>query len=270
MTDRRTRGVLIIAAAVIVLIVVALSFYLLGRSNTATPSPAPTTASPTTTTSTTPSPTYEPTDQSGSPESGLARGAAQAGLGGTSTGPDGLPLGYSHDEAGAVTAATNYLMWMNSLRIADKTLAHSLADASAADDKTKRALIESFDTQRPGLTDLSADQPEPARGAYAVADYDDTRALIYVWSPEVTADSTGRTDHLWGIDAVSVVWADGDWKLDGGLVTMTGAAALDPTDPAGNPSPEEKHSILTRTPADPGEITDSADQAWFEYANAAR
>ena len=131
MTDRRTRGVLIIAAAVIVLIVVALSFYLLGRSNTATPSPAPTTASPTTTTSTAPSPTYEPTDQSGSPESGLARGAAQSGLGGTSTGPDGLPLGYSHDEAGAATAATNYLMWMNSLRIADKTLADSLADASA-------------------------------------------------------------------------------------------------------------------------------------------
>lgn len=270
MTDRRTRNALIIAAALIVLALVALGFYLLGRSNTATQAPTPTPVSPATATSTVPSPTYEPTDRSGSPESGLARGAAQAGRGGTSTGPEGLPLGYSHDEAGAVTAATNYLMWMNSLRIADKTVADSLAGASAADDKTRKALIESFDALRPGLTDLTADQPEPARGAYAVADYDDSRALVYIWSPEATADSTGRTDHLWGIDAVSVVWANGDWKLDGGLISMTGAAALDPTDPAGNPSPEEKHSILTRTPADPGEITDSANQTWFEYANAAR
>lgn len=269
MTDRRTRGVLIAAAAVIALVVVALSFYLLGRSRTATPSPSPT-ASPTPATSMEPSPTYEPTDQSGSPEAALARGAAQAGGGGTSTGPDGLPIGYSHDESGAITAATNYLMWMNSLRIADKTVADNLAGASAADDKTRKALIESFDALRPGLADLTADHPEPARGAYAVADYDGSRALVYVWSPEVTADSTGRTDHLWGIDAVTVVWADGDWKLDGGLITMTGAAALDPTDPTGNPTPEEKHSILTRTPADPGEITDSADQTWFEYANAAR
>ena len=35
-------------------------------------------------------------------------------------------------------------------------------------------------------------------------------------------------------------------------------------------SAEEKHSILRRTPADPGDITDSADQTWFEYANAPR
>ena len=65
-----------------------------------------------------------------------------------------------------------------------------------------------------------------------------------------------------------LVWVDGDWKLDGGLIAKVGGAAVDPVDPAGNPSAEEKHSILRRTPADPGEITDSADQSWFEYANA--
>ena len=38
------------------------------------------------------------------------------------TGPAGLPLGYAHDQTGAVNAATNYLMWMNSLKIVDKNV----------------------------------------------------------------------------------------------------------------------------------------------------
>jgi len=157
---------------------------------------------------------------------------------------------------------------MNSLKIVDEDTANELATASATDETTRAALVESFDALRPGMQEMTADQPEPARGAYAVASYTPDRALIYIWSPEVMTDSSGQTEHVWGIDAVTVVWSDDDWKLDGGLITKTGAAAVDPIDPAFNPTAAEKHSILTRTPGDPGEITDSASQSWFEYANA--
>jgi hypothetical protein len=169
-----------------------------------------------------------------------------------------------------VNAATNYLIWMNSLKIADKATADAMAASAAADDATREALIDSFDGVRSGLGDLTKDEPEPARGAYAIAKYSQNSALVYIWAPEVTSDAAGQTDHLWAIDAIKLVWANGDWKLDGGLIARTGGAAVDPVDPAGNPSAEEKHSILRRPPADPGVITDSADQIWFEYANAPR
>jgi hypothetical protein len=213
---------------------------------------------------------YSPTDEAGSPQPALPAGAPRAGEGGTTTGPAGLLLGYPHDRDGAVSAATNYLMWMNSLRIADKPTADAMAASAAADQHTKQNLIESFDALRTGMHDLTQDQPEPARGAYAVASYDDTHALIYVWSPQVIANNSGEVKHLWGIDAVPLIWASNDWKLDGALAAQSGAAAVDPMDPTGNPSAEEKHSILSRVPADPGTITDSADQSWLEYANAPR
>ena len=186
------------------------------------------------------------------------------------TGPAGLPLGYDHTETGAVEAATNYLTWMNSIRIKDKKLADDMAAATAADDATEQALIKSFDALRTGMMELTADQPEPARGAYAVAEYTADQAVIYIWAPEVITEAGSETQHVWGIAGIHVVWANDDWKLSGTLISMVGAAAVDPTDPTGNPTAEEKHSILSRTPADPGEITDSANQSWFEYANAPR
>jgi hypothetical protein len=266
LTNRRTR-LAIIGAVAVLLLCVGIGFYLLTRSTPADPTPPP--ATPTVpSASVSPSPSYQPTDQYGSPEPALPQGEAEAGAGGTTEGPAGLPLGYSHDETGAVNAATNYLMWMNSLKITDKNTADSLAAATAVNEKTRRALVESFDTLRSGMAGMTADQHYPARGAFAVANYTSDRALVYVWSPEVITEATGRTEHVWGMAGITVVWTDNDWKLDGALINKVGAAAVDPADPAGDPSAAEKHSILSRTPADPGEITDTSDQSWFEYANA--
>jgi len=265
----------LVVALVAVLLVAALVVVLLGlragpdESNatpTPTPTPTPTGSGMTTAVA---SPTYSPTDTYGSPEPGLAQGEVRTGTGGGSTGPADLPVGYPRTEAGAVSAATNYLVWMNSLKIVDKTTADAMAAASASDDATRRALVESFDQLRTGMGDLTTDEEQPSRGAYAVASYRPSEATVYVWAPEVTT-SGGQVDHAWSIDAIDLVWASGDWKLVGGLISRAGAAAVDPANPEGNPTPSEKHAILQRTPADPGEITDSADQTWFEYADAAR
>ena len=269
MTRRNpTRTIIAVLAALIVVAVIAVVAYQLGQHTTGSPDPSPTAGSSTAAAGSSPSPAPA-SPSTGSSQPGLPQGPARAGEGGHTTGPAGLPLGYDHTQTGAVEAATNYLTWMNSLRIKDKTTADAMAQATAADPATRAAMIESFDLLRTGLKDVTKAETDPARGAYAVARYEPTSASIYVWAPDVTTDS-GETTTAWGITEVRLEWAADDWKVSGALVSRVGAAAIEPSDPASNPSAAEKQSILTRTPADPGEITDSADQEWFEYANAAR
>lgn len=272
-----TRRIILAVSVLIVLAVVVVGFFQLGQ-RTATPPPvepsgtatttAPSAASPAPASPAEPSP---PPNVTGSPGEALPQGPAEAGAQATRTGPAGLPLGYTHDSTGAVNAATNYLIWMNSSRILDKSVADALAGATAADPAAQTAMIESFDLLRSGLENVNDSQTEPARGAYAIADHNPDTARVYVWTPVVTkVSAAAEPAHLWSIFEVSLVWVGDDWRLSPTLVSRVGGAAVDPGEPSGNPSAEEKGSILQRRPADPGEITDSADQSWFEYANAAR
>ncbi|QDP95350.1 hypothetical protein FOE78_04975 [Microlunatus elymi] len=266
MSRNRRRAGVVIGGLVILLAAIAVVAYLAGRSGE--PQATPTTSS---TAAVTPSdtPTVAPSTASSSDAAdGLDRGVVAAGRGGKSEGPDGLPLTYDRTQDGAAAAATNYLIWMNSIKITDKSAADAMATATAADDTTRTALVRSFDEIRSGMRGLTTDELQPARGAYAVARYSPDSATVYVWAPEVTADASGASQQTWGIDAVNVVWARGDWKLNHELIVRSGGAAADPKDPSGNPTSAEKRSILSRTPEDPGEIQDSAEQSWLEYANA--
>lgn len=267
------RTVAVVIALVVVLAIIGVVAYRAGRSQSAT---TPRASSRSTQPSTpNPGPSDPSTAASSGPsgtttEPGLQRGTATAGGGGRTIGPDGLPLGFPDTSDGAATAATNYLMWLNSFRITDKAKADAMAQAAAADMTARTTLIHSCDETRSGMHGLTADQLEPSRGAYALTSYSTSDATVYIWAPEVTTETDGTTTQLWAIDAVRVVWAGGDWKLDGELIAKVGGAASDPADPAGNPTSAEKRAILAKVPADPGDITDSADQTWFEYANAAR
>jgi hypothetical protein len=263
----RTQKILLVVVALLAVAVIAAVSYRLGQDTPST-SPAPTGAPTTTPSGSSPSPAPG-SPSTGSSTSGLPQGPARAGEGGHMTGPAGLPLGYDHTETGAVEAATNYLTWMNSIRIKDKNAADAMAEATAADEKTRNAMIESFDLLRTGLEDVADAKTEPARGAYAVAESGSSTASVYIWAPYVFTESN-ETTHLWSIFEIRLDWIDGDWKVNKALVSRVGGAAVDPVDPAGNPTPTEKASILSRTPADPGEIDDSAEQEWFEYGNAAR
>src|SRR4051794_29365764 len=197
-----------VLAALIAVVVIAAVFYRLGHDASNPTAPA-TGDSSTTPSGSSPSPAPG-SPSTGSSQPGLPQGPVRAGEGGHMTGPAGLPLGYDHTDTGAVQAATNYLAWMNSLRIKDKTAADAMARASAADETTQAAMIESFDLLRTGLEDVTVAQSEPARGAYAVAGYEPSTASIYIWAPDITTDS-GETTTVWAISEVRLKWVDVDW-----------------------------------------------------------
>src|SRR6478752_9036729 len=131
----RTQKILLVVVALLAVAVIAAVSYRLGQDTPSTSSSS-TGASTTTPSGSSPSPAPG-SPSTGSSTSGLPQAPARAGEGGHMTGPAGLPLGYDHTETGAVEAATNYLTWMNSLRIKDKTTADAMANAAAADPATR-------------------------------------------------------------------------------------------------------------------------------------
>src|SRR6478752_3177581 len=135
MTRRSPNRTLVaVLAALAVVAVIAVVAYQLGHNTTSPAAPIATWSTAPSGSSPSPAPGSPST---GSSQPGLPQGPARAGEGGHMTGPAGLPLGYDHTETGAVEAATNYLTWMNSLRIKDKTTADAMANAAAADPATR-------------------------------------------------------------------------------------------------------------------------------------
>jgi opacity protein-like surface antigen len=192
----QTRKIAAVLAALAVVAMIAAAAYQLGHdtsgagpSGTGTSSTAPSGFSPS------PAPASPST---GSSQPGLPQGPARAGEGGRMTGPAGLPLGYDHTDTGAIQAATNYLTWMNSIRIKDKTTADAMAKATAVDESTRTAMVDSFDELRTGLDHVSNSQTEVTRGAYAVPEFGPARASVYIWAPYVLTDTSGKTVTAWG------------------------------------------------------------------------
>ncbi|HEX5878465.1 MAG TPA: hypothetical protein VF468_09110 [Actinomycetota bacterium] len=134
----------------------------------------------------------------------------------------GVPVGFPHTVPGAISAAARYAETAVGL---DETRARTVGEVagapsypSAADDFAHGVRIASSTLGvQPGDAGIGAYLTFQAR-AYRVVDAGADRALIHVLG---IADGAGPATSGQGRQAVSVaaytmVWADGDWKIDGG------------------------------------------------------
>jgi len=121
---------------------------------------------------------------------------------------------------------------------------------------------------------MSASEFQSTRGAYAVLRYSGAEAVIVLWAPfyHPGRSDFGQDASLWGIFAVKMAWAGGDWKFDQAASENLVVAVRKPSNPGSNPTAEEKAALLH----DPTSWTQGNDLGrfsgleWLEYANAAR
>ncbi len=129
---------------------------------------------------------------------------------------NGVPLGYSRTERGAVEAATNFSRVLSAVPN-DVTAYLAAADTMAAPEyqaDARRLARNAFTflTERygPGGSFMFA----PLR--YRVASYSDAEATISVWGVTLaTGDKTGGIEESWLTGTLDLVWVDGDWRISG-------------------------------------------------------
>jgi hypothetical protein len=177
----------------------------------------------------------------------------------------GVPVGYAHTDAGAVSAATNYAiayggpaMFVPAQRRAivdvttdPATRAAQQAQQSALYSATadKFGLDQQGRPTAPGVEFVARELPV---GARLVAYTPDT-AVVAVWEDGLVGlAGTGTTRPVqegWGTTTVTLRWAAGDWKWTAGSFT---------------PGPTPITGV--QTPSDPQAIADAVDEfGGFSY-----
>ncbi|MEE2061754.1 hypothetical protein [Rhodococcus artemisiae] len=125
---------------------------------------------------------------------------------------NGIPHGYDHTQAGAQTAATNFVQASNQIslgRITAEEAREVLVGGNATD-----ALVSVIDDPVMQAEDTVMNTV-PA--LVNVTDYSDDRAVVSVWAVSASQDDlsgTGKVSVLtfWSTTTVTVQWEDGDWK----------------------------------------------------------
>jgi hypothetical protein len=138
---------------------------------------------------------------------------------------DGVPVGYQRAESGAVDAATNYLVALNSpvvlhperLRAAEAVMAApSYRDQLIADGDTNlRAMNSSF-----GLASNASFGVQVVIRyvpiAFHLDSYDGEHAAVSVWAVWVLAESGILVPQQhWLTSTILLEWTAGDWKVTG-------------------------------------------------------
>ena len=147
---------------------------------------------------------------------------------------NGVPVGYARTEQGAVAAATNFsllttrdeLLDVNALTTAMETLASPAwkDEAGAQATNGNEFLVDRYGDD----ADLSGSVLR-----YDIVDYSSDRAVIRLWTVSVASGSKRpNVEEVWGTLTVSLVWTDGDWRVEGNESTP-GPAPIDL--PAGQP-----------------------------------
>jgi hypothetical protein len=172
------------------------------------------------------------------PTGGPARGSTagvQAGPGPTHV-VNGVPVGYAHTEAGAVAAATNFLMVVDGPLVTQPDKYRSAIDTLAAPEAREKQ--RSAAAQRmAGVQDLIG-YARQGRAvvlrvsplAYHVDRYGDAGATVSIWAETLIAvDDVLSLREGWATASVSLAWAEGDWRLADVTAGATGSAGPVPT-----------------------------------------
>jgi len=178
----------------------------------------------------------------------------------------GVPVGYSHTQAGAISAATNYAIAYGGPAMFVPAKRRAIVDATTdpavwATQQAQQAALYSATADKfgldpqgrptaPGVEFVARELPV---GARLVAYTPDT-AVVAVWEDGLVGlagmGTTRPVQEGWGTTTVTLRWAAGDWKWTAGSFT---------------PGPTPITGV--QTPSDPQTIADAVDQfAGFSYA----
>ena len=134
---------------------------------------------------------------------------------------DGVGMGFTHDEAGAVAAATNLVLTLEQAAHVDRTTAIEAYEALAAEasrDPLGADMAAVWDALHAGL---ETNGPPGGRlfvravpVGQAVTRYSPERATVEVWTLSLlVADGGLRPVATWETASVELVWEAGDWKV---------------------------------------------------------
>jgi hypothetical protein len=155
------------------------------------------------------------------PSSGPARGgsaAAQAGPGPRRT-VNGVPVGYAHTQAGAVAAATNFLMVVDGQLLAQPDKYRSAIETiSAPDAQPKQRSDADTRSKALGLTVFVREGHSFVYRTipltYHVDRYDGPGAQVSIWAENFFAvDGVEAMTSVWATSVLTLQWVDGDWKM---------------------------------------------------------
>lgn len=131
----------------------------------------------------------------------------------------GMPVGFSGDQDGAVAAATAYTVVLGGPLLFDDGLSDALAVAATED--ARADLEEQFTQGAQLLTErLNLDNAEvvakTAPAGYRIDHFEEGgEATVSVWAAGLMIAGNAPIPPGWTTTTVELVWADGDWKLDG-------------------------------------------------------
>ncbi|MGN5240817.1 hypothetical protein [Rhodococcus sp. SJ-3] len=125
---------------------------------------------------------------------------------------NGIPHGYDHTQAGAQTAATNFIQVANQV---------SLGRITAEDAKSNLVGSEATDALTAVLDDSASQAEETVMNVLPalvnVTDYSDDRAVVSVWAVSASQNDLSGTGNvsvitIWATTTVTVQWENEDWK----------------------------------------------------------
>jgi len=178
----------------------------------------------------------------------------------------GVPVGYSHTQAGAVSAATNYAIAYGGPAMFVPAQRRAIVDATTdpavwATQQAQQGALYSATADKfgldqqgrptaPGVEFVARELPVGAR----LVAYTAGTAVVAVWEDGLVglagSGTTRPVQEGWGTTTVTLRWAAGDWKWTAGSFT---------------PGPTPITGV--QTPSDPQTIADAVDQfAGFSYA----